>query len=385
MRTSLAWHNLWHKKVRSSLAVAGVAFAVVLMFMQLGFLEAVKASATVFYNALNFDLCIRSRDYLHFVDSRTFPSERLQQARGVQGVARAAPLIVINNPWRNPIERTRRIILCLGVRPADELFRDPETASAVRELERHPMALVVDTQTRREFGPRNGRRFGPADHGVPIEINGKQVEIVGHYTSGAGMASAGVAIFKEDTLREISPQLPPGRTSLGLVKLTPGSNRQQIAFALNHQLPDDVEVLDRAQLTKEELNHWVWQTNYGLIFQTGVLLALVVGVAIVYQVLASDIDSMLPEYATLKAIGYNNRYLASVIAQQALAFALLGFVAGFVISLVLYEITSHGAQIPVRMTWTNWCLVLALSVTMCGASGLAALRRVFAANPADLF
>jgi putative ABC transport system permease protein len=135
----------------------------------------------------------------------------------------------------------------------------------------------------------------------------------------------------------------------------------------------------------EELRFWVYDTNYGLIFQLGVVLSLVVGTAIVYQVLVNDVTRSLPEYATLKAVGYRNGYLAGVILQQSLALALLGFAGGYLLSLGLYAVTAAGAQIPVRMTWTNFSLVFGLSVVMCTSSGLGALRKAFRADPADLF
>src|SRR5437762_11818476 len=93
-KTSLAWHNLWHQPVRSGVAIVGVTFAAVLMFMQLGFLEAVKASATVIYDVLDFDVCIRSRDYDYFSDPRTLDRSRMADAEGVRGVANVAPLLV---------------------------------------------------------------------------------------------------------------------------------------------------------------------------------------------------------------------------------------------------------------------------------------------------
>src|SRR5438105_8115165 len=115
IKTALAWHNLWHQPVRSGVAIAGVSFAAILMFMQLGFLEAVKASATVIYDVLDFDFCIRSRDYDHFSDPRSFDRARLADAEGVRGVAGAAPLLVGVFSWRNPDTGAPRAMLALGV------------------------------------------------------------------------------------------------------------------------------------------------------------------------------------------------------------------------------------------------------------------------------
>src|SRR2546430_9343998 len=123
-RTPLAWHNLWHQPVRSGVAVVGVTFAAVLMFMQLGFLEAVKASATVIYDVLEFDICLRSRDYDRFSDARSFDRLRLSQAQEIEGVISAAPLGVGVLSWRNPHTGEPRAILTLGVPMRAVVFRD---------------------------------------------------------------------------------------------------------------------------------------------------------------------------------------------------------------------------------------------------------------------
>jgi putative ABC transport system permease protein len=248
-----------------------------------------------------------------------------------------------------------------------------------------PDALLIDTKTRSDFGPRDGRRFGPLDYGVDVELNDAKVRIVGDYTLGAGLSAGGALIMSQRGLQQVMPALADDRVSLGLIKIAPGENAKEVAIRLGKQLSDDVDVLTRQEVLDGELAHWVYETNYGLIFQTGVLVSLIVGTAIVYQVLASDVASLLPEYATLKAMGYSNRYLARVILQQALALAVLGFASGVVIAELLYAVTSAGAQIPVQMTAQNLVLVFVLTVVMCTCSGLAALRKAFQADPADLF
>jgi putative ABC transport system permease protein len=172
---------------------------------------------------------------------------------------------------------------------------------------------------------------------------------------------------------------------LGLIKLANDADPDEVANQLRGALPNDVDVLTRPEVLREELRFWVYDTNYGLIFQLGVAVSLIVGTAIVYQVLVNDVARSLPEYATLKAIGYGNRYLAGVILRQSLALAVAGFAGGYLLSLGLYAVTAAGAQIPVRMTWSNLLLVLALSIVMCITSGLGAVRKAFQADPAELF
>ncbi len=385
MATNLAWHNLVHNKVKSGVAITGVVFAIVLMFMQLGFLEAVKASATLIYDELDFEICIRSKDYLNLADPRTFPRQRLSQAAAVPGVKHAAFLSVGTGAWRNPETGNRLAILCLGVPEEVPIFRSAQLQSRVDELLRRPDSLLIDTKTRREYGPRDGRHFGPQDHGASVEINETAVIIAGDYTCGTGLSCGGAAIMRQRGLQQIMPGLTRDQVSLGLIQLDPHADAQLVVDQLRRVLSDDVDVLTRPDAVGGEVRFWVYDTNYGLIFQLGVVVSLIVGTAIVYQVLVSDVASLLPEYATLKAMGYHNRYLTGVILQQSLALAVIGFAWGWLLSHGLYALTTAGTQIPIRMTWTNLTLVFGLSVAMCAGSGLGAVRKALQAEPADLF
>jgi putative ABC transport system permease protein len=384
-RTPLAWHNLSHQPVRSGVAVVGVTFAAVLMFMQLGFLEAVKASATVIYDVLEFDICLRSRDYARFSDARSFNRDRLSATREIAGVESASPLWVGVLSWRNPKTGEPRAILTLGVPEGPATFRDSSIQDALPPMFKRPQSLLLDTKTRREFGPANGRAFGEGDVGRRVEINDKELVVAGLYTCGSGLNAGGAVLVHHRDFLRCLPPFPPDQVSLGLIRLRSNQDPYTVAAQLSAVLPEDVEVLTREQVLDREIRHWVWETNYGLIFMSGVVVAVVVGTAIVYQVLASEVTSRMPEYATLKAIGYSNAYLIRVMVEQALLLALVAFVAGWAISAVLYQITAVGAQIPIRMTWENLLLVFALTSALCIVSGIAAIRKAYRADPAELF
>jgi putative ABC transport system permease protein len=212
--------------------------------------------------------------------------------------------------------------------------------------------------------------------------------IVGQFELGTGFGSDGLVIASEATYtRSFGP--PSGQTaSLGLVKLADGASpgdAEQMADRLNERLPVDVRAVARGELLERERQHWVEDTSLGKIFVMGVVLAFVVGIVFVYQVMASDIGNRLGEFATLKAIGYGDGYVNKVVLQQALLLAVAGFVPGLVAAVGLYAITRHFARLPLAMTWEVAGLVLGLVVVMCAASGLLALRKVRAADPADLF
>src|SRR6516225_7826194 len=100
MNIPLALLNLLHQKVRTLVAVGGVAFAIILLFMQLGFYGSAEASATVFLENLDFDILLTSPDYLDISRPGTFPRSRVYQALAVDGVADGAPLYLNFNFWR---------------------------------------------------------------------------------------------------------------------------------------------------------------------------------------------------------------------------------------------------------------------------------------------
>jgi putative ABC transport system permease protein len=111
----------------------------------------------------------------------------------------------------------------------------------------------------------------------------------------------------------------------------------------------------------------------------------VVGMVICYQVLSSDVADHLAEYATLKAIGYPNRYLGMVVLQEALLLAVAGFVPGLACSWLLYQLLSALTDLPMELTWFRIGFVLFLTIVMCAASGLLALRKALEVDPAEVF
>jgi len=384
MKTPLAWHNLVHNRMRTAVATAGVAFSVLLIFMQWGFLGSVQTTATMIYESLDFDLAIRSKEYLHIAKPRSFSQSRLYQANAVEGVESAAPFYVGMNQWRNPSQGTRHPLLVIGVDPKKPVFENEAIGDGTKLLVRDS-AVLMDRECRSDFGPKEGEEFSDADEGVESEIGVKRVDIVGCFRLGSGLTADGAAIVNADGFCRLYPGRTKDRVSLGLLKVSPGADSNVVAEQLTAILPADVEVLPRERVIDLETDRWVNDTPIGIIFQLGVGVAFVVGLAIVYQVLSADVASHLSEYATLKAMGYSQTYLSSVVLTQACALAIIGFVPGLVSAYVLYWITGHIANIPMIMTTNRVGLVLGLAIAMCVISGMGALQKSRSADPADLF
>ncbi|MBL9124446.1 MAG: FtsX-like permease family protein [Planctomycetaceae bacterium] len=376
MKTPLAWRNLIHDKARNAVAIVGVGFAVLLILMQLGFYGSVLQTATTIQDHLTFDLLIASKNYLFITRPGSFAEARLHQARGVAGVVDAWPLGVSLCPWENPATGRRRAMLVLSCEPHLPAVRVENPSAALTALER-PSTVMIDRRSRPEFGPQAA--------GTRAKMGPLEVEIAGQFTLGTGFGADGAVLTSARTFARLFPQVGPQATNLGLVQLAPGADPDRVAAELRERLPADVQVFTRPELNQRERQHWVVKTSVGVIFGLGVAMALVVGMAIVYQVLSSSIARRLREYATLKALGYPTGYLWRVVLTQAIALAVAGYLPGLLVAWQLYGVTRSAAHIPMQLGWVPAVSVLFLAVGMCAAAGVISLRKVTGADPAELF
>ncbi|GIW96427.1 MAG: ABC transporter [Pirellulaceae bacterium] len=386
MKTDLAWRNLLYARGRTLAATAGVALVATLVFMQIGFFRALERSATLIYQALEFDLCLRSPDYLRLSDPGSFPYQRLYQARSAAGVRSAAALWVGLRLWRSPQDGQKRPILVMGIEPQRSVFRHPDLARSVSRLQL-PQQVLLDRLTRSEYGPVNGRSFTEQDVGLAgrYEISGKPIEVVGLYELGAGFSANGSVVVSAGGFERLSERVGRGTVQLGLLQVEAGYAPEQVARQLRSSLPPDVVVLTRQQVLDDERDLWVRRTSYGLVFQLGIAVAVSVGAAVVYQILSGDIAALLPEYATMMAMGYTYKQLVVVILRQGAWLALFGYLPATAVSYGLYELTRYGAQVPMRFAVQDATLVALLTLTMCLISAGFASLRLYRADPASLY
>jgi putative ABC transport system permease protein len=392
---TLALRNLLHQRIRTLISVAGVAFAVLLIFSQLGFLGAVDQTASLLFDKLDFDLFLTSREYLDLNTPDGFPRRRLSQADSVAGVESVRPFSVCLGLWRGPwppssprVDPRRWNILILGVRP-DELhlvfknsgqgvFRDREELAAFETALARPNAVLIDRRAWPDYGTPQELRPGAV-----VELNEQRLELAGNFEIGTGFGYNGLLLASEATLSRVGGMIPT-QVTFGLVKLRSGSDLRAVKNRLNEVLPD-AYAYTREEIDAKEAEYWIQQTAVGRFFTLGVAVALVVGVIFVYQMMAADIRNHLAEYATIKAIGYQNGYLFRIILWQAGLLALVGFFPGLLASLGLYAWTRDAARIPINMTVSRTVSVFVLTIGMCLASGLLAIRKLRSADPADLF
>ena len=354
-RVSVAWQNLLYEKTRLWVAIAGVAFAVLLIFMNLGFLGALTATTVNFYEKFNGDLFLSSPETLEISSTSVFPIERLYQAEGIPGVERAMPLYSGYLLWRNPEPPyDSRAIFVYAYNLGDPVFTIPalQTPQAKRQLQQ-PNIVFFDSSSRPEYGP--------TAIGTTTELSRRKVTIGGTYSLGGGFAADGTVIMSDlNFIRYLSPR-PLNLVDTGLITLAPGAHPSRVAAALRQALPADVKVFTKEEIINRDKAYWIGSTSIGFIFGLGVLVSFIVGVVIVYQILYTDIRDHLPEYATMKAMGYRNRYLFKVVLQEAMLLAAMGYVPGLAVSLGLYEMTRRATAggLPMAMNGGRvalcWC------------------------------
>jgi len=379
---SLAWLQLSQQKPRLLVAILGVAFAVLLVSMQLGFRASIYDSAVRLHRAMNYDLVLVSpkTPFIGFPES--FSRRRLYQALAAEGVQAVAPVNLRQGYWKNPWTYESRNLLVLGFDPGRDVFRLPEIRDRVPLLTLPDVALF-DADSRPEFGPV--AQHLAAEETVRAEVGNRNIEVVAPFHLGTSFGIDGTLITSDLNYQRIFPDRSPGHIELGLIQLRPGTAPGQVQDRLRRALEPDVLVLTRAEFIARETRYWASATPIGYVFGFGAIMGLVVGCVVVYQILYADVSEHLAEYATLKAVGYRNRDLALMVLKQAGMLALLGFVPGILAAVALYDLMAEATRLPLAMTWGRFAAVLTLTLAMCAVSGLMALRRVSAADPAEVF
>ena len=370
------------EKTRLAIAIAGIAFADLLMFVQLGFEGALYDAAIKPHRSLQADLVLINPQLQTLFAVKSFPRERLQQALSYEGVESVSPLYFATGQWRNPETRLSRAILVWGVDPARPAFRSTEVTQNLDSLKQLDQVLF-DQAGRPEYGAI-GEWF-KRDGSVETELNGKVVKVKGLFTNGASFAADGNVITSDSTFLQLFRDRKPELIEVGLITLKQGTDLEKVRSELIAGLPNDVKVLTTEGFAQIEKEYWANGTGIGFIFGLGVGVGFIVGIVIVYQILYADVSDHLPEYATLKAMGYTDRYLLGVLIQEALLLAILGYIPGLILSFGLYQLAYAATLLPIVMTIERSISVFILTIVMCSASGAVAMRKLRSADPADVF
>ena len=382
LRTPLAWRQAIHRPMRLAAAIAGVSFANVLVFFQLGLSGGLYDSQKRPIQRINGELVMVSGRYLYLGEQLNFPRARLIQALGVEGVEAVTPLYIGLSEWLNRDTRQQKQALLFGVAPENPGLRIPELLAQPQLLQRSD-ALLFDSRSKRNAGPvaETVRRDGRYD----TELGGVRAAVTGLFSLGVTFAADINLITSATNFKNYFPNQSADDIQMGVIQLQPGVDPLRVQATLRQVLDPSVKVLTIAELEATEVNYWRRNTSFGLIFGLGVLVGLVVGGIIVYQILYSDVSDHLAEYATLKAIGYDDSFVVGIILQESLILALLAFAPSLLLSLGLYNFLARSTSLMVVMTAGRALLVFAFTLGVCGVSGWLATAKLRRLDPAEIF
>jgi len=378
----LGWLQLRHRPLRLLVALAGIGFAVLLIMMQLGFRAALFESAVRFHERLNYDIALFSTNSVFIVRPQPFSSRRLYQALGDESVASVSPVHIFPGVWKNPWTDGRRSINVIGFNPEDDLL-DAKGFDDYRQLLRQQDVVIFDGASRPEFGPV-AENFSP-DEALTTELNDRKIRVVGLFEMGTSFGIDGSIMTSEDNWLRLFPNRHRNDIELGLINLKEGADPGVTRDRLREYLPKDILVMTKSDFVAREKNYWNTATPIGYIFAFGAIMGFVVGAIIVYQILFADVSEHLNEYATLRALGYPNRFISGIVIQQAVILGVLGYFPGVLLVYWLSGKAAAATSLPLYITQDRALTVFLLTLSMCAISALLAVRKVRRLDPADVF
>lgn len=403
----LAWAQLSHQKARLAVALTGVAFANILMFAQLGIRAVLFDGITLIHENLQGELFLIS-SYSRALGFQSFARVYLYQANAVPGVASASPLYILGRvDWINPeqlpdehpippellsppgqgesAEKEIQIfpdrVKILAFNLSQPAFTLPEINQQLDKL-KEPDSILYDRLSQDGLGPIPDLITQKPQ--LTTVMGNRRTQIAGLFTLGSTLFTKGHVIMSDLNYAARNGPESLENVSVGLVSLDAGADPLQVKAQIQQALPPSIQVLTREELIQKEVAFWETDPS-GTVLNFGAMMGFVVGVIVVYQVLYSDVLEHLPEYATLKAMGFADNALLRVVLQEAMILAVLGFVPGCMASVGVYSLLSSLTKIPLSLRPDVMAQVFILTIVMCMGAGGIATQKLRQADPADVF
>jgi putative ABC transport system permease protein len=379
-RVPLAWRNLLADKWRLVRASAGIAFAVLLMLVQLGFEQAFFTASLAQVEALNGDLFVFNASKYRFGTRDPFAPHDLETIKTVPGIATTAPFYAdwMDFFWTSPVDDKPHLVRVFAINPdAAAIFNIPAIADQ-QTLLKPDDTVLIDSRSRHFLGMDT--------HVTDAKLNGETVHVVGKFELGPDFMSDGTLVMSDKTFAKffrIPATAMPVETAV--IRLQPGENLAAAQQRLTAALPTTLRVMTKPQIVEFENDFQAKLSSAAPIFWLGAMVGFVVGTLISYQIIYTELSDRLPQYATLKGIGYENSYLIASVLRQALLTGIAGYIPAWLLCLAVYKIVGNIALLPLHMTLSLTLISLALTLGMCLLAGAIAIRRVIAADPAEIF
>ena len=385
---SIAWAQLLHQKVQTIVTILGIAFTVVLLFMQVGFRIGLLESSTQFAASFQSDIVLISNSSISFSFAVPFSERRLNQALAFKEVEAVTPIYAtmtsVKRLEKQPKFMASIQVIAFPLKP--NVINLPGVIENLDSLKGNNLFLL-DRRSRSELSSlitevkNNGK--------VSTEITSfgferKRIDIVGLFEMGASTYYNGNLITSEATFLNTFG-LGSGEIIAGLVHVKPGVDVQRLISRMEAYLPNDVRVMSKKELIKEDKTFIEYSSPMGIVFLFAMIFSIIIGIVILYQVLFQNISRFTKEYATLKALGYSHRFLVNIVLEQVLIFAISGYIPGFIISCFVYNALADVTKMKFLMSFNIAIFILFLILLICIVSGVIATNKLKEANPVDVF
>ena len=380
-RMPIGWLQLVSNKLRFAAAGTGVAFACILVFVQLGMLGAFREATRISYRTLNADIMISASDANGLSEGSNVARRRLFQALAVPGTKEAMPVFVGKTSWLQE-DGTKIQLTAIGIDPTRQSFIGPAVTDA--ETLRLSNNAMLDRLSR-GLKPQQLDAVSP-DNPMVIEINGEQISITGTVSVGGGFTADGYMVVSDQTFLRLFPARSSGAPNHILLNIETGEDPDKVSERIRGSLASEsIIVRSFTKAIEDENTYQTTRRPTGLIFGVGVVIGTLVGLVIVYQILSTDVADHLSEYATFKAMGFSQRFFRSIVLEEAVILAFVGFIPALLATIGIYSIMAKATALPIAMSPERAVMVLVGTVLSCTLSGFLAMRKLANADPADLF
>jgi len=380
-RLPIGWLQLTHNRTRFAAALAGVAFANVLVFVQLGIMNSMGAATLRPYDFFVADVMISASDANALSEGGNVARQWLLQAMADPDVADGTGLFIANVPW----DRAARDIslTTFGIDPAKPGFLSPAITGEVNLLQVQDAAIL--DRLARGLAKDEAAAIRPQSP-LSFETQGRTLTAYATFAGGGGFGGDGYMMVSDQTFLSLFPARSSGAPDHILLALRPGADAVQVIARLKTLISDSsLRIRSYADAAQEDLRYQQTRRPTGIIFGFGVLIGVLVGLVIVYQVLSTDVADHLREYATFKAMGYGPRFFLGIVLEEALVLAIMGFLPGLVVGTAILTLMGAITTLPLVMTPSMAITVFLGTIVFSALSGAIATRRLAAADPADLF
>lgn len=379
---AIGWSQLSHGRTRMVVALCGVSVIVAMILTVLSLKDAVIESTLQVPKSLKGDVIILSARTQTILRPAPFPRRFLDRLHGIDGVAAVSSVAIDNARWINPDTHQEHPIRVFGLDLEFDVLELPGIDPTEPRL-KWKDTFIFDASSRPKFGAVS-KQFANGQ-GFTTEVNGRRTEVCGLTYAGVSIASDGNIFTTHANFQRLFPNIGSAKSHIGVLRLTKKRSTAEVVHQIRELLGAEAKVLSRQEMMESEKAFM--KTNDPVDDIMGMIagVAFLVGMIIVYQILYTDVVNHLPQFATLKAIGFTGMFLLGIIIAEGLILSLLGFWPGLLMAHGLAWLAQEATLLPVSISIGNTIGVLIAAIFMCALAASIAVRKITLAEPASVF